>query len=116
MVDHQTIPTQKGKEKITMTQGMARVLDGSEEWPEYAKKISAIIYLYLKLGGVPEFKYFLNPKSEARYVRIPWQCCGGTDCCLDGRYFGQGEQVKSVCVFLFGGRKMQSGCTGTYSD
>jgi len=99
MIDRQTIPTKADKEKITMTRGTARALDGAEEWPEYAKKISTIVYLYSKLGGAPEFKYFGYPKDEARYVRIPCQCCGGTDYCLDGRYFGQGKRVKSACAF-----------------
>jgi hypothetical protein len=99
VVDNRIIPTEEEKERITLGGIIVREYDGADPLPEYAELASDIWYIYSTLGDPPEFKYFTLPKEEAIYTDIPCECCGTTDYCLDGRYFGDGARVKSVCVF-----------------
>ena len=99
VVDNRIIPTEEEKERITLGGIIVREYDGADPLPEYAELASDVWYIYSKLGDPPEFKYYALPKNEAEYTDIPCECCGTTDYCLDGRYFGNGVRVKSVCVF-----------------
>lgn len=99
IVDNRIIPTEEEKERIRVGYLIDREFDGADSLPEYADLIIEISYTFHHLGDPPEFKYFTLPKEEAEYTDIPCECCGTTDYCLDGQYFGDGFKVKSVCVF-----------------
>jgi hypothetical protein len=99
IVDNRIIPTEEEKERILVGTIIVRELDGVDPLPDYAELIIKISYAFHHLGDPPEFKYFALPKDQAEYTNIPCECCGTRDYCLDGRYFGDGARVKSVCVY-----------------
>lgn len=46
-----------------------------------------------------KFKYFLNPKKNARYVDEPCEVCGNSNLCLNGTYFDHHEdELESICM------------------
>jgi uncharacterized protein CbrC (UPF0167 family) len=107
MVDKRIMPTEKEKENIRVGYIIDREYDGAEKLDEYAEIICKVDSLYAQLGEPPKFKYFSSVKDEAAFINTPCECCGDTEYCLDGGYFGREAKVKSVCVFCLAAGKQK---------